>query len=129
VQDKLIICDWLSEEYVAGSPPEVLRTALLEWDRGRAYPAPPLLLRGGFEQFRLAHPHLVTDPKVRAPPLTATSAMDSMSSEPPSLAGIEYPNLDVVSCFLLAKLVKRRINEENNSVFDLDVFFPDPNPT
>jgi hypothetical protein len=64
LQDKLIICDWESEDYAALSPGDVLRTALLQWDQGRSYARPPFLLRGGFEQFRLAHPHLVTDPQV-----------------------------------------------------------------
>ena len=95
-QDHLIICDWESEEYAEGAPAEVLRAALVKWDTGRTYSRPPRLLTGGFEKFRLAHPHLVTDPKVRAPP-TAQGAEASASWLPPSLAGVEYPDLDTVS--------------------------------
>ena len=103
LKDKLIICDWQSEDYSPGGPAEVLRTALLAWDRGRSYARPPALLRGGFEQFRLAHPHLVTDPKVRAPSAGSQQNGPGLARAvmlPPSLDGIEYPDLDMVSgCF------------------------------
>ena len=48
------------------------------------------LLQGGFQKFLFAFPHHVTNPKARAP----TSTSSSSSSTLPSLAGLDYPDLD-----------------------------------
>jgi len=87
-KDKLIICDWLSEDFHQGTPVTVLRDALTMWDVGSIYKQPPFLLEGGFLKFLYAYPHYVTNPKARAPAdsrpvIKASSNID-----------INYPDLD-----------------------------------
>jgi len=64
--DKLIILDWNSKDY-SSKALTILRDAIIKWDTARTYKSSPVLLEGGFELFRLAYPHMVTDPKFKMP--------------------------------------------------------------
>ena len=89
-KDMLIICDWTSTDFVPGSPASVLRDALTKWDVEARHKAPPYLLEGGYEKYLLAYPHSVTNPRVRAPSVTTSSALARMT---PKLS-VDYPDLD-----------------------------------
>ena len=87
-QDMLIICDWTSDDFLPGKPVTVLRDALTKWDVGSVHKSPPYLLEGGFQKFLFGYPHLVTNPKARAPsePRTVFKATPKLD--------VEYPDLD-----------------------------------
>ena len=87
--DMLIICDWLSEDFSPGKPVTVLRDALTKWDVGSVHKNPPYLLAGGFQKFLYAYPHMVTNPKARAPDRVA-----AQSFTPTALTNINYPDLN-----------------------------------
>jgi len=87
-KDKLIICDWLSEDFLPGTPVTVLRDALTMWDVGSNYKQPPFLLEGGFQKFLYAYPHYVTNPKARAPSESRNVIKSS------SKIDVNYPDLD-----------------------------------
>ena len=80
--DKLIIFDWVSDDFHPGSPVTVLRDALTQWDVGCQHKNAPYLLEGGYQKFLYAYPHLVTNPKARAP------------SETKAVVNVYYPDLD-----------------------------------
>ena len=87
--DMLIICDWLSEDFAPGKPVTVLRDALTKWDVGSVHKNPPYLLAGGFQKFLYAYPHMVTNPKARAP-----DRVTAQSFTPTPLNNINYPDLN-----------------------------------
>ncbi len=62
--DKLILLDWFSETLAEGSPIFHLREALFKWNMGESYACGrPELLRGGFDDFLIRYPMMVTDSK------------------------------------------------------------------
>ncbi|XP_023337927.1 ubiquitin carboxyl-terminal hydrolase 8 [Eurytemora carolleeae] len=88
--DKLIICDWNSKEFIPGSPAFTLLTALTDWDRENTYRCAPVLLEGGYEKFRLAHPLQVTDPTFKMPVLQEVDRNKNILR----LEDIIFPDLD-----------------------------------
>ena len=87
-KDMIIICDWLSEDFLPGTPVTVLRDALIKWDVGSVYKQPPFLLTGGFQKFLYAYPHMVTNPKARAPDRAVVNTLT------PTTLNVNYPDLN-----------------------------------
>ena len=86
--DRLIISDWVSEDFLPGTPVSVLRDALTRWDVGSTHKSPPFLLTGGFQKFLYAYPHMVTNPKARAPDRSVTNTLT------PTTLNVNYPDLN-----------------------------------
>jgi len=90
--DKLILLDWSSKEFIAGTPVNSLNAAITQWDSYQTYKSSPVLLEGGFEMFRLAFPHMVTDPKYKIPDRLKRDRNENLPN--PDLNLVIFPDLD-----------------------------------
>jgi len=86
--DKLVLLDWDSKDFGSSPALNALKNALTTYDPDKNYRSPPILLEGGFERFRAAYPHQVTDPKYKLP---HTSRVAERRIEPVNLNNIVYP--------------------------------------
>ena len=90
--DKLIMFDWSSEDFEENTPLYSLKDALYHWDvaGGAQYKSSALILTGGFDNFALSYPTLVTNPQKSRPP-TASSLKKLQKI---NIDNVEYPDLD-----------------------------------
>ena len=88
----LILFDWSSEKFVPNTPLNHLKDALYHWDvaSGTTYKSSqPYLLKGGFDNFALSYPFLVSNPQKSRPPTAKSSVNSSIDID-----NVEYPDLD-----------------------------------
>lgn len=86
--DYLIICDWFTEGPPLPPPLTVLVDAIVKWDPNKHYKSRPLVLKGGYDLWRLMYPMSTTNPR-------AEPHIVKQESKPEhALLDIEYPDLD-----------------------------------
>ena len=90
--DMLILFDWQSEDFQENTPLVHLKDSLYHWDvaMGTNYKSIAYILKGGFENFALSYPTLVTNPQKSRPP-TATKSNKASAID---IENVEYPDLD-----------------------------------
>ncbi|KAK4871725.1 hypothetical protein RN001_015849 [Aquatica leii] len=84
--DVIVLMDWYtSSTNYAASRLDKLRTILLEWDIGRTYNEPPVILNNGYSEWLDMYPTLCTGPNIRYS--KANAELDELLN----LDTIEYP--------------------------------------
>jgi ubiquitin carboxyl-terminal hydrolase 8 len=89
--DMLIMFDWVSDDFVDKTPLANLKDAFYKWDMagGTKYKSSPYILKGGFENFAMHYPTLVTNPHKVRPPTASAKKTPMIDYE-----NLEYPDLD-----------------------------------